>query len=431
MISPRPRAFDAISERHAVALVVVFWVLVRALQVRFLGWGTGSDPDLFLRYAQQWLGGRAYTAFQPEYPPGAFPVFLLPLLVGGAANYPRMFATEMACFDLATCVLVLKCAELRATLWPKPVRASMLYTLVTAALYPILYTRFDLVPALLVLAAIHCLHRRRFRTSAALLGAGGAVKLWPLVLVPIWLGWAALRGGRKRFVSVGLWVAAGAVLASLPVLPLARSEALSFLEFHAARGIQIESTWATLALALGQLGLASVRPVFNFGAFHLAGRVPSVFAAMSTPLLLVLALVPQALAIARGFRSEQGGGPSERAFDYAALGGMLGFIIASKVLSPQYMLWIAPMLALAADGPADVAFVLAIGALTSAVYPYLSPALEQRAPGHLWALLAVGSRNLLLIGWYCVALHRGSKIDPSVPPRRPVGNPLAFPEMTK
>jgi hypothetical protein len=140
--------------------------------------------------------------------------------------------------------------------------------------------------------------------------------------------------------------------------------------------------------------------------------------------------VPQALAIARGFRSDRDGGPSERAFGYAALGGIIGFMIASKVLSPQYMVWIAPMLALAAEGPADFTVVLAIGALTTAVYPYLSPALELRAPGHIVALLAVGSRNLLLIGLYGVAIRRGSKSDPAFT-ERPVGDPLAFADTTK
>jgi len=47
-----------------------------------------------------------------------------------------------------------------------------------------------------------------------------------------------------------------------------------------------------------------------------------------------------------------------------------------------------------------------VGALTTAVYPYLSPALEQREPGHGWALLALGGRNLLLIGWYCAFFFR-------------------------
>jgi hypothetical protein len=404
----RSPAFDATLERHSVAVAVAFLVLVRVLQVRLLGWGTGLEPGLFLRYAELWLNGRAYIDVQPEYPPGAFPLFLIPLLIGGAANYPAMFALEMAVFDLIGCVLVVKCAESRAVVWPGPLLASVLYTLVTAALYPVLYTRFDLVPAVLVLGAVSCLHRQRPRTSAVLIGIAGAVKVWPLALVPIWLGWAALHGGKKRVLRAGAWVASGALLTSLPMLPLARSNALSFLQFHAARGIQIESTWATLALVLSQLGLASVRREFNFGAFHLAGRLASVFATISTPVMLVLALAPQALALARRFRSERRGIPSARAFDYAATGAVLGLLIGGKVLSPQFMLWIATLLPLMVEGPVDFFFVLAIGILTTAIYPYLYPALAQEAPGHTLALITLGARNLLLMAWYGIALHPDS-----------------------
>ena len=392
-----------------------------------LGWGTGFDPDWYLHYAQQWQSGSAYVASQPEYPPGAFPIFLLPLLVGGAARYRLVFAIEMACFDLAACVLVLKCAALRAGGSWRAVRAAGLYTLVTAALYPILYTRFDLVPATLVLAAIYCLHRRRLPASAVLLGAAGAVKLWPLILVPLWLGWAARRGGNRRIVVAGLWVAAGALTASLPVLPLARSHALSFLRYYTARGIQVESTWATLALVLGHLGLTSVRSTFDFGSFQVAGRVPSAFAAISMTLTVVLALLPQMLAIALWFRSravERRDGLSDRSLEHAVLGSTIGLLMAGKVLSPQFMLWIAPLLALTAEGPADVIFVLTTGVLTTVVYPYMSPALEQRAPGHGWALLAVMVRNLILAGWYCVALRREPALLDSIwpDPRRPRAN---------
>jgi hypothetical protein len=47
-----------------------------------------------------------------------------------------------------------------------------------------------------------------------------------------------------------------------------------------------------------------------------------------------------------------------------------------------------------------------VGVLTTAVYPYLSPALEQREPGHGYALLALGGRNLVLVGWYCAFFFR-------------------------
>src|SRR5262249_35868885 len=99
--------------RLSVLSVVAFWWIVRSLQGKYLGEGTGFDVNLYQQYAQQWgSGAGAYVDFHPEYPPGALPIFLVPLLVGGAADYVRAFAKEMACFDLASALLVYACARL-------------------------------------------------------------------------------------------------------------------------------------------------------------------------------------------------------------------------------------------------------------------------------------------------------------------------------
>jgi len=403
-MSARPgEIFGKSWDRLFVLLPVAFWFIVRTLGLKYLGPGTGFDIGLYQGYAQQWgSGAGAYVDFHPEYPPGALPIFLLPLLAGGAADYAHSFAQLMRLFDLAACVLVFKCGGLGSSgSLLRSLLTSMLYTLLTAALYPVLYTRFDLVPGALVLASIYCQKRRYSRSSALLLGVGGAVKLWPFAIVPIWLAWEARRGGFRRLVSTGLWVLGGAVLISLPILPRAGWEVLSFLKYHASRGIQIETTWSTVALVLARLHLVAAHPEHNFGAFHVAGRLPAVFATLSMPLMLVFALAPQLVAIARGFGRGQ-----PRIFDHALVGGVLGFMIAGKVLSPQFMLWIAPLLPLAVEGVAGSLFALATMALTTVVYPYLSPALEQREPGHGWALLAIGTRNLLLVGWYFLSLYR-------------------------
>jgi hypothetical protein len=396
-------------ERYSVVLVVAAWIVVRALQVRFLGWGTGYDVSLYAQYGRQFGSGAApYTEFNPEYPPGALPIFLLPLLWGGAADYTRAFAIEMACFDLASAVLVLRVAELRDGLRSfRPILLSLLYILMTAALFPVLYTRFDLVPGALVLAAVYVLHRRRLGGSALLLGMAGAVKLWPFALVPIWLGVGARRYKWKGAVLAAFCIAAGAVLAALPALPRAGWETLSFLKYHAARGIQIETTWSTVALVAGKLGIAVVHPEHNFGAFHVGGRLPAAFAAASMPLMVLMALMPQSLAVVRALTHRKGN-DLERVVDYAVFGGTVGFLVAGKVLSPQFMLWIAPLFPLVVQGPAGALLALVTAVLTTVVYPYLSPALEQREPGHGWALLAVGSRNLLLLGWYVAATLRAA-----------------------
>ncbi len=404
-------------ERYSVVLVIAVWAAVRWFQVHFFGWGSGYDVGLYAQYAQQFgSGAAAYTDFHPEYPPGALPIFLIPLLWGGAANYTRAFAAEMACFDLAAAVLVLRCAELQARgHWLRPVLVSFLYILVTAALYPVLYTRFDLAPGALVLGAVYCLHRHRLRGSAILLGMAGAVKLWPFALVPIWLGMGVRRKRLIGGVSTGLFIAAGAALSALPVLPRAGSEVLSFLKYHAARGIQIETTWSTVALLAGKLGIAVVQPEHNFGAFHVGGRLPALFAALSMPLTVLFALAPQALAMLRAWVRRRDH-DLDHVIDEVAFAGVVGFLAAGKVLSPQYMLWIAPLFPLVTNGVMGAMLALATAVLTTVVYPYLSPALEQRAPGHGLALLAVGGRNFLLLGWYCAALLRVGRFSrPSEP----------------
>ena len=91
-----------------VAASLIFWAIVRVLQVYYAGWGSGFDVGIYRTYAQLWgAGGAPYVDFQPEYPPGALPVFLFPYLVGGVEHYPDYFALSMAVFDVIAMLLVL------------------------------------------------------------------------------------------------------------------------------------------------------------------------------------------------------------------------------------------------------------------------------------------------------------------------------------
>jgi hypothetical protein len=386
------------------------WLLTRCAQLIFAGWGTGNDVRLYLHYAQRWGSGAApYADFHPEYPPGALPVFLLPYLVQGRADYARAFAAEMALFDVASLLLVVAAARRLAPDAPRaPWLAALGYLAVTAALFPVLYTRFDLVPGAVLLAALYASYAPSSAgLGALLLGIAGGVKLWPLALVPLFVGLAFQRERLRGSARSGLVLLAGLLLTALPFLPRAGLHVLDFLRFHAARGIQIESTWSTLALLLNKLGVADAHAVHNHGAFHVSGPVADWFARLSVPALLLMALLPQALWLRA--RSNTG-------IWWAAAASVLGFMVGGKVLSPQYMLWIAPLLPLLVLLGRSLrerigiacASLLAAG-LTSLVYPYWSPALEQRAPGHEAALLAVGTRNMLLTVLYVLACLRAAR----------------------
>jgi len=395
--------------------VLVAWAVLRQIQVSVASGGFGNDVVEYFGYARAWVEGKApYVDFQVEYPPGALLLFLLPLLVGGRERYVKSFITEMALFDLLTLLLVL---GLAARISPgrrrAPIAAAAAYLLATALLHPVLYARFDLASAALVVAAFWLLRDDR-PVSPILLGLAAAVKFWPLGLAPLWLGRAYQRSGSKGLLRTAVWITVGYLAPALLLLPRVGARILSFLEFHRDRGIQIESVWGTLALLLDRVGLGHAVPVFEFGAWDVQCRACPAFNALSIPLLLAAVLVPQLLALRAGALGERDAGDARGLT--AAAAAVLGALIAARVLSPQYLLWLCPLLAVAGGWQGRVGLVIAAG-LTSLVYPVLyTDLVDSGTAGHGRALAAAVARNALLVVLYAFLARRAVRPLPDATP---------------
>jgi hypothetical protein len=386
---------------------IAAWVLVRYLQLKYAGPGIGYDTSLYHSYARSWgSGATPYVDFRPEYPPGALPIFLIALLMGGP-DYARNFGIEMAAFDLASCLVVVAWSRrLHPEEVYRQVQALVVYLLMTAALYPVLYTRFDLAPAAIALGGLYLNYLNRWRSGLFLLGLAGAVKLWPFALLLVPLVLAFRRGRWPRLLEAGAWAAAGVLAPVALLVPRAGWSVLNFLQYHAARGIEIGATWSTAALALNLVGLVPAQVEHDFGAFHVKGAAASLFAAVSMPALVVMALAPQIRAAWSIRYAEDAVGRVGLA---ASAASVLGFMIAGKVLSPQFALWLVPFLPLVMDRPILSILAVASAALTTAEYPFLAAALEMLAPGHAQAVIIVGFRNMVLVALYVVAWRRLAK----------------------
>ena len=141
-------------------------------------------------------------------------------------------------------VFVLLDAAVALTLYRRDNAAGALFwILFTGIQGPIVWFRFDLIPAALVAWA--CVFVTRFpRLAGGLVGLGAAIKLWPALLIGPMLAPHPWRSARARGRVVGFAVVGfGLALASLITSGWARSA--SPVTWQGERGLQIESVPAS------------------------------------------------------------------------------------------------------------------------------------------------------------------------------------------
>ena len=324
-----------------------------------------------------------------EYPPlGIAPIVVAARIVpatsaGWRERFARVFRVELFVVDLLAFCLVAALAQRRRAL------RLALYVASGLALCDFVYDRLDLVLGALVLGALALLVGRRHVAWAWLvLAVAAAYKLVPLALVPLFAVGAlppgALAPGRglsrAGLVRAAAWCAGGVALAAmalaLPSLIWGRAT-LAFLGYHAERGLQIESPLASLLLVLARTTGMPYAVQRHFGASELVAPATGELASAST-LLVALATIVSALWLVRALAadpppSDGDGRLAQRRpqlFFEAAVLTLLASMSVAKVLSPQYLLWLVPLVPLVRDVRIGVAFV-AVAALTTLICPHL------------------------------------------------------------
>jgi hypothetical protein len=341
-----------------------------------------NDLSIYRQAGEAILRGEIpYRDFFIEYPPGSLPAFVPPaLLSADASGYITLFSSEMALALVATLLLTALAARRMRGFWEWPVPAI---TVAAAAmvLYPVAVTRYDAVVALALALAV--LGERYVLLAYAALGFGAAAKLVPAIAtVPL----ALTRCKTARGYAVFLGVLA---LFFAPALLLGGAGFLGSFAYHANRGLQVESLGASVLIKLGQVSDV----VFRYGAFEVQGRAVELASSLSLPATGVL-LLATAFFMCREYRRGRFG--FEAVPRYAAA-LILAFMLGSKVLSPQYVIWLLPLVPLSVGGIAGIfvsAIFLAACFMTTQVFPmHYGDLLNLRPPGPDLLL----ARNLLLV----------------------------------
>ena len=259
--------------------------------------------------------GRAYRDFPVEYPPVSLGA--IELVAGTNANETGAnLVWLMVLFDLVTAVAL-------GIGWGR--RAAVFYLLLTVPLLAFLYTTIDLISVALAVSAVALVVRGRERLGGVALAAAVLAKVWPVALVPMMV---AQRKRRALAWSVGalalgtlVWVWWGGPSGLLQVATQRHTP-----------GWEFESLVGSVLWALGRGGLVSISD---------STRVVGVAPWWAKALLLGAALAGIAAVWHRASRRK----PRELGLPAVAAVSIL--LLAAPLLSPPYMIWLAPWAAIA------------------------------------------------------------------------------------
>ncbi len=326
-------------------------------------------------------GAVPYRDFPVEYPPGSLPAFLLPTYFGEPTwivDYGRWFARLMAVCGVAMLAFVLLA---------RPPRHGIVLVAVSPVLVgALILSRFDLYPAALVAAAVAAFVRDRHRLGWLALALAFAVKIYAFVLIPLAVVWTLRRRGREELArGIAIWLVAVAAVFG-PFAIVAPHGLWESLWGQISRPIQVESLVAALLTTFG-----NPHDIVSHHSVAIAGH-----GGLETLTTVVEAACLVALWI--GFAR----GPSEpRRFTRYAAACVCAFVVFGKVLSPQYLIWLVPVVALVWGRRGLAAAMLLAVAMIETQYWFAAPRYHAYVNGYSYAPLVL-VRDLVLVALLAV-----------------------------
>jgi hypothetical protein len=324
------------SESAGVVVAALVFVAV-SLLATYLWKATGRqviDIPLYRRYGEQILSGALpYRDVAVEYPPGAIVSFLPAAAVTSTPDaHFWVFSGLMAVLGAAGVLLLARLLRAAGGSGLRVLGPLRLVALAPAALGGVVLTRFDLLPTLLVSIALLLLVRGRDRGGFLVLGAAIAVKLYPVVMLPVAAAWVCQRHGRRRALGRALEALAVPAVAYTAFAIVSLDGVAESIWRQLSRPLQIESLGAGVLLALHHLASLPLEWKGSHGSQNLVGAAP-----LAVGVITTLAEVGML-----GYVWWQAGRrplTTERML-LLSVSAVTVFVAFGKVLSPQFVLWL-------------------------------------------------------------------------------------------
>jgi hypothetical protein len=390
--------------RGFIGLYVIF--LLGLLPAILTGQVLGDLP-LYRAWAQE---GLVYQVWQGitvgwVYPIGA----LLPVVFADIAG---PYTYQLLWFVMTAVLNVFAVGALTA--WGRRAsgyRAAWLWLLISLMLSPVGLLRLEGITAPIVIVALVLVARRPV-VAGVLLTIATWIKVWPAA---VFLAVIAVSPRRRTVALTGVAVTAVVaasvwIMGGLPYLA-------GFVTTQSDRALQLEAPvttpWVWLA-AIGHHGTV-IYQNYAISTQEVTGPGTAQIAALMTPLMFVaLAAIFVLLLVAL-----RRGHDRPRLLLMGSLALVSAFVVFNKVGSPQYMLWIAPIITVGVlhdwrQWRVATYLMLVIAGLTTLIFPIFYLPLVSGDP---LAVLVLTCRNALLVvmlGWSVRTLWRMARARATV-----------------
>jgi len=359
-----------------------------------------GDIRLYFRWSSKIFDGYyPYRDFSFQYPPFAWVPFLPPrLLSSSETGYILWFILEMFLLDA---VILVTLAAIARQLGRSTSQVLTHYTVAIMALGPVVTRRFDLFPAALVLISLWAFLKGRHTLAWTTLAFGATAKLYPIAISGLFALIYLSRRQYRRLIASAATLVLVSLAVSLPFLPFLDDVRRS-LAYHQQRGLQIESTFSSLLMVGKALGLEPVSSRFTYleldgyryGNDVVNAPLTSLLTDLSPFLTLVMLSLVYFLYLAHLQRPGGKEREREQLHEYVLV-VLLVVLITSSVLSPQFLVWLAPSIALVStEKPRLLWLFVLVGVLTQYNWPSHFDALVRMEPVPVTVLL---TRNALLV----------------------------------
>ena len=372
-VPQRPSVLSQIPFPVFIALAIVVWIATRywaaGAGLQWIGYPRGDqlygDVATYDFWGNNMLNGTfpfsstvpsdsAWTNDAWQYPPLAALIFM----AGAKLHLGKIGFIQLALIaDFAILAMLVWAGRERRDgfdkiLAPANYVPTLIWLSTPILVGPLLLGRFDVFPTAAIIAALLATHSaRRFGLWTAV---GVMLKAWPVL--------GLFSVSRKAFKETFVWFA-GSTLAIAAVLYVWWPNGLSiFFKGQGNRGLQIEAVGALPYMMFGQADNPKAI-VFEYGAWQVVGPATRTVGLVMTVIFLAL------LAIIAWWRW-QGRLEAISRFDIALLVVLIS-MVTSRVLSPQYSVWVMGLLAVAAFTPQKRFWLIATLLCTSTLFGHI------------------------------------------------------------